>query len=244
MSRLASGSSSSSSLGRLTSAWAISTRCCSPPERLPTRASAKLDASTASSISSTSARRRAERKRHAEPVPVEAEPDDVAGPQRHVGVEQHLLGDVADQRLRRACGAPADQHLARAAGLEAEHDPHQRRLPGAVGADQAGELARPDRERDVVEDLASRRADTLIALEGQDSAVAAGVRRVPARHSFVVESVVRDALLERLHLGEHPGLVVVAGGRHRLVDADDRDAVLALASARNDSVTESVTCWL
>ena len=40
MSRLASGSSSSSSRGRLIRAWAISTRCCSPPDRRPTRASA------------------------------------------------------------------------------------------------------------------------------------------------------------------------------------------------------------
>ena len=58
MSRLASGSSRSSSRGRLIRAWAISTRCCSPPERLPTRASAKRVASTASSISSTVWRRR------------------------------------------------------------------------------------------------------------------------------------------------------------------------------------------
>ena len=40
-SRLASGSSSSSSRGWLISACAIRTRCCSPPESCPTRASAK-----------------------------------------------------------------------------------------------------------------------------------------------------------------------------------------------------------
>ena len=57
MSRLASGSSSSSRRGRRIRACAISTRCCWPPDRLPIRWSANRVASTASSISSTLRRR-------------------------------------------------------------------------------------------------------------------------------------------------------------------------------------------
>ena len=57
MSRLARGSSSSSSRGWLIRACAISTRCCSPPDSSPTRASANRVASTASSISATASRR-------------------------------------------------------------------------------------------------------------------------------------------------------------------------------------------
>ena len=57
MSRLASGSSSSSSRGRPISACAIMTRCCSPPDSSPTRASAYRRAPTAVSMSSTSSRR-------------------------------------------------------------------------------------------------------------------------------------------------------------------------------------------
>ena len=164
MSRLASGSSSSSSRGRLISAWAISTRCCSPPERLPTRVSAKLAASTASSISSTSARRVRGGQRHAEPVAVEAEPDEVAGAQRQVGVEQDLLGDVADQRVASRAGAAVDQDAPRARRLQAEDDAEQRRLAGAVGADQAGELAGRDREADLASRISrpdSRTSDLL-----------------------------------------------------------------------------------
>jgi len=53
-SRLASGSSRSKSSGLLTSAWAINTRCCSPPDNELIRRFAKAAASTDSSISSTS----------------------------------------------------------------------------------------------------------------------------------------------------------------------------------------------
>src|SRR5580698_3468616 len=38
--------------------------------------------------------------------------------------------------------------------------------------------------------------------------------------------LVRDRLAQVLHLGQHPGLVVVPGRRHRLVHADDRNVVL------------------
>ncbi len=57
MSRLASGSSSSSSLGLLIRACAIMTRCCSPPDSSPTLAFAYRCAPTAVSMSATSSRR-------------------------------------------------------------------------------------------------------------------------------------------------------------------------------------------
>ena len=112
-SRLASGSSSSSSRGRLISACAIRIRCCSPPDSRPTRASAK----------------RARRPRRASPRPAPAARGKAAGsraadrrgrgrpgpgPQRHVRVEQELLRHVADvtPRPRRA----ADPHASRRVG--------------------------------------------------------------------------------------------------------------------------------
>jgi hypothetical protein len=57
MSRLASGSSSSSSFGLLMSACAIMTRCCSPPDSSPTRALLYPSAPTAVSMSCTRSRR-------------------------------------------------------------------------------------------------------------------------------------------------------------------------------------------
>ncbi len=62
-SRLARGSSSNNNSGRLMSACAISTRCCSPPESSPTRRSANRSASTALSISSMSASTARDRRR-------------------------------------------------------------------------------------------------------------------------------------------------------------------------------------
>ena len=95
-SRFASGSSSSSSRGRLISACAIRIRCCSPPDSRPTRSSANDLASTASSISCTRRAALARGQRDAEPVAVEPERDQVPAAQRHVRVEQELLRDVAE----------------------------------------------------------------------------------------------------------------------------------------------------
>ena len=92
---------------------------------------------------------RARGQRDAVAVCVDAETDEVAGPQRRVGVEQELLRYVADQRVAARASAPGDQHAAAAGRLEAEDDAEQRRLAGAVGADQPGELAGLDRETDL-----------------------------------------------------------------------------------------------
>src|SRR3984885_7834990 len=50
--------------------------------------------------------------------------------------------------------------------------------------------------------------------------------------------LVRDRLAQVLHLGPHPSLVVVPGRRHRLVDADHRDAVLV--GQRNQRLGERI----
>ena len=79
-------------------------------------------------------------QRDAEPVPVKAEADKVAGAQRQVGVQQDLLRHVADQpaapgrAARRSDRAgPAHPDLAGRGRLQPEDDPQQRGLPRAVG---------------------------------------------------------------------------------------------------------------
>ena len=97
-------------------------------------------------------------------------------------------------------------------------------LPDAVRADEAGELARPHLEGDVVEDRASREPD-VDALDREDrrgdpdvrhgacSLTGARSRRLSATAFWIACT---SASIQRL--------VVVARRRHRLVDADDRDA--------------------
>jgi hypothetical protein len=70
----------------------------------------------------------------------------------HLRVQPSLLGHVAEPppgTCVHRLALPAD--LA-AIGLEdAQHDPHRRRLAGAVAADEADHLSGFDRERDAVE---------------------------------------------------------------------------------------------
>jgi hypothetical protein len=55
----------------------------------------------------------ARRQRDAEPVPVQAQPDQVPGAQRHVGVQQDLLRHVADRRGAAGAIRAVDAHGAR-----------------------------------------------------------------------------------------------------------------------------------
>ena len=50
------------------------------------------------------------RERDPEAVPVEAEGDQVPGPHRHVGIEEHLLGDVADRPVAAATRLARHEH--------------------------------------------------------------------------------------------------------------------------------------
>jgi hypothetical protein len=70
----------------------------------------------------------------------------------HLRVQPALLRHVAEARARRGVDPPAaPAHLAAVGREHAEHDPHRRGLAGAVGSDEAEELARRDGERDPVE---------------------------------------------------------------------------------------------
>jgi hypothetical protein len=119
-------------------------------------------------------------------VGIQAEADEVAGAQRHVGVEQELLRHVADPREaptrpfvpcapdpRSALGA-AEEDPPGARRLQAQDHPQERGLTGPVGADQPGELAGPDVEMDVAEHLAPAElhADPL---HGEDRVAALGL---------------------------------------------------------------------
>ena len=101
-------------------------------------------------------------------LPVDPERHQVPGPQRHVRIEQDLLGDVADGPVPPARGAPSDEDLPGGRAFEAEDHPQQGGLAGAVGADQPGELPGPHAEADVVEDL-RRRQRHADALDRQES---------------------------------------------------------------------------
>jgi hypothetical protein len=70
----------------------------------------------------------------------------------HLRVQPALLRHVAEARPRggvHPLSAPA--HLAAVGREHPEHDPHRRRLAGAVGPDEAEQLAGRDGERDPVE---------------------------------------------------------------------------------------------
>src|SRR5581483_8959191 len=91
------------------------------------------------------------REAEAELVAVDAERDHIPDSQRHVRLDQQLLRDVAD-----GC---AECSAARRRWLEAEDDAEQGGLARAVRPDQAGELARSDSQRHVVEDRAAAKPD-------------------------------------------------------------------------------------
>ena len=100
-----------------------------------------------------------------EPLPVDAEADEVSRAQRHVGIERDPLGHVSDERLTPR--AAFDSYRARTRGDESEDHPKQRCLAGAVRADQSCELTRVDVKADVTEDLATGQADAD-AVNGED----------------------------------------------------------------------------
>ena len=131
-SRFASGSSSSNNFGWLTRAWAISTRCCSPPERLPTRLFGEplgVDGME-HLVDPLALVLRA--SPDPEPVPVDAESHEIAGAHRHVRIQQHLLRDVPERSAPPYPRRAEDADLAGARALKAEDHAQQGRLPDAV----------------------------------------------------------------------------------------------------------------
>ncbi len=81
-----------SSRGRLIRAWAMSTRCCSPPDRLPTRASAKPRHPPRPASRRPPGGAGPRRQGHPEAVAVEPEGHQVPGPQRDVRVDGTFWG--------------------------------------------------------------------------------------------------------------------------------------------------------
>ena len=123
-------------------------------------------------------------ERYPEAMPVEAEADHVAGTERHVGVEEDLLGDVADDRVAVGERPPAHQNAPRARRLEPEDDPEEGGLARPVGADQTGELARHDPEADVMEHLPPGQPDAD-AIDVQDRVIGTLVESGAAHSRFV-----------------------------------------------------------
>ena len=153
MSRLASGSSSSSSLGRLIRACAIMTRCCSPPDSSPTRASAYRCAPTAVSMSATSSRRARDGSRMPNLCP--SIPSETTSLTRS-GMSGSMASFCGTYPIEASRGRPrraVDEHRAPGDRLQAEDDPEQGGLARPVRPDETGELAGADGERDVPEDL-------------------------------------------------------------------------------------------
>ena len=156
-SRLASGSSSRSSRGRLISAWAISTRCCSPPERVPTRASAKRSASTACEHLVDRDCALPRRQRQPEAVAVDAERRPGRGPQRDIRIEQRPSGGRS-----RPSGAPRPRRAGAPSTRPAPVRCRPRMTRSSVVLPAPLEPISPvnspgaDREGDVVEDRPAR----------------------------------------------------------------------------------------
>ena len=94
-------------------------------------------------------------QRQAEPVAVEAKRHEVPRPHRQIRIERELLRDIADRRER---AAAVDGDAAAAGRQQAEDGAQQRRLARPVGADQAAELPRREREVDVLENGRGQRA--------------------------------------------------------------------------------------
>ena len=114
------------------------------------------------------------RKRDAEPVAVDPESHQVPRPQGHVRVEPDALGDIADGPVATRTRMAGEEHLACRRCLQPENHPEYGRLAGAVGPDEAGDLAGMETEPDVVEDLPAgeperhtfERADLLTTCAG------------------------------------------------------------------------------
>ena len=146
------GSSSSNSRGRLISARAIASICCSPPDSVPPRWREPL----------LEARKQ---RQHAFEVAVEVA---VVGDGRaHLQIFQHRharedaaafrslrqfqAGDLVRRHAGDIAAVEVDRAFARARVAADCH--HQRRLAGAVGADQRDDLAVVDVEVDALERL-------------------------------------------------------------------------------------------
>ena len=102
------------------------------------------------------------REPETEPVAVDAEHHQVAGPQGDIGVEHQLLRDVAGRAAQSPPRGAGHGDPPAARPLQAEDDAQQRGLARTVGPDEPGELTRPYLEGDVVEDRAPPEDDAEV----------------------------------------------------------------------------------
>ena len=160
MSRLASGSSSSSSLGRLIRACAIMTRCCSPPDSSPTRASAYRSAPTAASMSATSSRRARDGSRMPSLFP--SMPSETTSLTRSgmSGSMASFCGTYPIEASRAARGAPSMSTEPRVTGCRPRMTRSRVVLPAPFGPMRPVNSPRRMRERDVAEDLPAAQPDS------------------------------------------------------------------------------------
>ena len=175
-----------------------------------------------------------------------AQLDQVPRTYRQVGVQDYLLGDITDERRPMAAATLTSPdeigrrpRIARSrVVLPAPFSPIRPVSdPAATENETPGGPLVPTRRR------ANLDIQRGISLAGrfwcplrQTADARADIRALPSR------SLVR-ASFSSVHLGHHPGLVVVTGRGHGLVDADYRH-VAFLAAERNVAVRLSVTCWL
>ena len=93
--------------------------------------------------------------REAVPIAVNAERDEVARPDGHVGVEENFLGHVAQRPVGALQRLAVHRDLSALGRLQTEDHSKEGGLARSVGADQSGELPVVNPEIHVVEDLAS-----------------------------------------------------------------------------------------
>ena len=170
LSSAASGSSSSSTCGRLASERASATRCRWPPESWSGLRFSSPSSFTSASISATRVIDLG--ARHA--VPPQAEGDVVRDGEmrkQRVALEHHVDRPLVRRHRRDVLAVEQDAALVRR--LEAGEHAQQRGLAAAGGAEQRKELAGADVERDVID-----RAETAEFLR---HALDAQQRPIPAR---------------------------------------------------------------
>src|SRR5205823_3526711 len=100
---------------------------------------------------------------------VEPEAHEIAGAQGEVAVERALLRHVADAVTALARRAAVDEHPSRRRLEQAEEDPDQRRLAGAVRAEHGEELARLEIEAETFPERAFAEAQRE-RVDGDDRA--------------------------------------------------------------------------
>ena len=173
------GSSSTRISAPRTSALRISTRCCRPTESSPTIASGST--SSPYSAPSSASRLRMRRRALGEQRPAFGAEHDVLEHAERLHQHEMLVdhADAAADRLARRADAhrlAVDADFAGVGLVEAVEDRHQRRLAGAVFADDAVDDAALDLEIDV--GVGVDRTEALVdadQLDGRAAAALAGV---------------------------------------------------------------------